>query len=70
MIVCVCEGVSDRTVRAHIQRGADSVAALGQCCRAGIDCGRCRDMLRTLVAERGLARAADAPLPLSEPEAT
>ncbi|MCA9517904.1 MAG: (2Fe-2S)-binding protein [Myxococcales bacterium] len=70
MIVCVCEGVSDRVVRAHIQRGSDSVEALGQSCRAGTDCGRCRDMLRTLVAERALQRASTAPLKLPEPEAT
>lgn len=63
MIVCLCEGVSDRDVRSSIQRGSDSVAALGQSCRAGLDCGRCRPTLRDLLAERIPGRADGPDLP-------
>jgi bacterioferritin-associated ferredoxin len=52
MIVCMCEGVSDREVRATIQAGARSMGELGRGCRAGLDCGRCRDMLRGMLGER------------------
>jgi bacterioferritin-associated ferredoxin len=46
MIVCICEGVSDRVIRARIEEGAASVSELGRRCHAGQDCGRCRAMLR------------------------
>jgi bacterioferritin-associated ferredoxin len=51
MIVCVCEGVSDRTVKASIQSGAKSVHELGRKCGVGLDCGRCRAMLRGMLGE-------------------
>jgi len=57
MIVCVCEGVSDREIRAAIQRGADSLDSLGQSCRAGTDCGRCRQHLKGMLRERVAARS-------------
>jgi len=64
MIVCVCEGISDRIVRASIQSGAKSVPELGRKCGAGLDCGRCRAMLRGMLGEgcdrqspEGLAKA-------------
>ncbi|MCC6623009.1 MAG: (2Fe-2S)-binding protein [Deltaproteobacteria bacterium] len=59
MIVCVCEGVSDREIRASIQQGATSVNELGRRCRVGLDCGRCRDTLRGMLGERVHGRAQD-----------
>ncbi|MFT7582514.1 MAG: bacterioferritin-associated ferredoxin [Myxococcota bacterium] len=59
MIVCLCEGVSDREVRASIQRGADSVREISQQSRAGTDCGRCRSQLRQMLQERALSRDRD-----------
>ncbi|TNF30569.1 MAG: (2Fe-2S)-binding protein [Deltaproteobacteria bacterium] len=56
MIVCVCEGVSDREIRGAIQHGADSVEAIGRACRAGTDCGACRRHLAGMLRERRAAR--------------
>ncbi|PKN59042.1 MAG: (2Fe-2S)-binding protein [Deltaproteobacteria bacterium HGW-Deltaproteobacteria-14] len=63
MIVCVCEGVSEREVRAAIQRGADNLQALGQACRAGTGCGRCRQHLVGMLRERVAARDDERPAP-------
>jgi len=52
MIVCVCEGVSDREITANIQAGASSLNELGRRCQAGLDCGRCREMIRGMLGER------------------
>jgi bacterioferritin-associated ferredoxin len=51
MIVCVCEGLSERNIRSAIQSGARSVGELGRRCGAGLDCGRCRAMLRGMLGE-------------------
>ncbi len=57
MIVCVCEGITDREVRERAQRGCASLDQLKQHCRAGGDCGSCRADLRRLLREsRALAR--------------
>jgi len=61
MIVCVCEGVSDREIRASIQQGASSVSELGHRCKVGLDCGRCRDMLRGMLGERAPRQATPVP---------
>ena len=59
MIVCVCEGVSDREIAANIQAGASSLSELGRRCQAGLDCGRCREMIRGMLGERRRACATD-----------
>ena len=50
MYVCLCKGVSDRTIRAQIEQGASTVEEIGACTGAGTKCGRCRpeiaEMLR------------------------
>jgi bacterioferritin-associated ferredoxin len=42
MIVCLCKAVSDRQIRAAIQRGADTLDAVQRTCGAGAGCGACR----------------------------
>jgi bacterioferritin-associated ferredoxin len=59
MIVCVCEGVSDREIKANIQAGASSLTELGRRCRAGLDCGRCREMIRGMLGERARCRGTE-----------
>ncbi len=59
MIVCVCEGVSDREIKANIQAGASSLSELGRRCRAGLDCGRCREMIRGMLGERAHCRGTE-----------
>ncbi|HET6146533.1 MAG TPA: (2Fe-2S)-binding protein [Polyangia bacterium] len=49
MILCLCKGVSDRTVRLAIASGAQSVEAVGARCGAGTDCRSCRHAIQDLV---------------------
>lgn len=51
MIVCLCHVVSDRTIRARIAEGAQSVDDIGETCLAGTGCGGCRDQLEELLKE-------------------
>lgn len=41
MIVCVCHGVSHRTILEAVASGASDLEALGRACGAGTDCGSC-----------------------------
>jgi nitrite reductase (NADH) large subunit len=49
-MICNCHRVSDATLRAAIEQGADSVAALSAATRAGTGCGSCKPELAQLVA--------------------
>jgi bacterioferritin-associated ferredoxin len=49
MIVCLCRGVSERTVRLTVVVGNDSVEAVGDACGAGTGCGACLDDLQRIV---------------------
>ncbi len=51
MIVCLCEGLSDRQLRRAIEEGCDSVAALAQRTRAATGCGMCACDLKQLLLE-------------------
>ncbi len=51
MIVCVCEGISERTVRESISTGANTLKGVGRSCGAGTDCGMCRARIRQLLRE-------------------
>lgn len=51
MIVCICEGVTDRDVRDAARRGAVTLATLQQQCGAGGDCGQCRAELRRMLRQ-------------------
>jgi bacterioferritin-associated ferredoxin len=50
MLVCLCRGVSDREVREVLAGGATTLRQVGKACGAGIDCGSCRDLIRTMIA--------------------
>jgi bacterioferritin-associated ferredoxin len=52
MIVCICEGISDRTIQARIDAGDRTVRQLGRSCGAGSDCGSCSTHLRELLDRR------------------
>jgi bacterioferritin-associated ferredoxin len=45
MIVCLCEGVTEGTVRKLARQGASSVYEVGLACSAGACCGACRETL-------------------------
>lgn len=59
MIVCLCRGVSDRTVRLVVAQGAATPDAVAARCGAGGDCGGCRAMVEDLIEEgSGIGAAA------------
>lgn len=49
MILCLCRGISDHTVRTVISAGAHTVEEIERRCGAGGDCGACGDALESLV---------------------
>ncbi len=65
MIVCHCNAVSERRVRAAIRAGASSRAALTRRCGAGGLCGGCVPALEALLASES-ARRESAPEPAPE----
>ncbi len=49
-MICTCYQVREATLREAVAGGADSVAALGRCCRAGTNCGSCIPELKAFLA--------------------
>jgi bacterioferritin-associated ferredoxin len=52
MIVCLCEGLSDRVISQHIRQGRASVRDLARATGAGTHCGACACDLRRMLTER------------------
>jgi bacterioferritin-associated ferredoxin len=57
MMVCLCEGVSERKVRKAIEHGATTVEAVAATCRAGGCCMGCHPTIESLIAEHAPAGA-------------
>jgi bacterioferritin-associated ferredoxin len=55
MIVCLCKGVSSRTILAEIRRGNCTLKGVAQSCQAGTGCGACVQQIRELIATGGAA---------------
>ena len=51
MYVCICKGVTLGTVREVIGDGAATVDEVERRCRAGGDCGACRETIAELIAD-------------------
>jgi bacterioferritin-associated ferredoxin len=49
MVVCLCKGVSDKTIRWHVQNGQKSLRDVMRACNAGSDCGSCVCQVRALI---------------------
>ncbi len=49
MYVCICRAVTEETVRAAIQDGAQSVEAVTAACCAGDDCGSCHQVIEDMI---------------------
>jgi bacterioferritin-associated ferredoxin len=49
MIVCLCKGVSSRTILDEARRGACTLKQIRQACQAGTDCGACVRQIRQLL---------------------
>ncbi len=58
MIVCLCEGLSERALQQRIRGGATTVRALAHATGAGLRCGSCTcDLKRLVRRERHEAEA-------------
>jgi len=65
VIVCHCQGVSERQVRKAVREGARSVRQVARACRAGRMCGGCRPVISEIIS----SEASDAaPAPFSHVE--
>lgn len=53
-MVCACFQVGVKTIEKAITAGAHSVEAIGECCRAGSNCGSCIPEIKRLLAKRGV----------------
>jgi len=67
MIVCHCSGVSDRTVRSVVRRGAADRRSVARECGAAAGCGGCLATVEQII-EQELRRepSAGEPGPLAE----
>jgi bacterioferritin-associated ferredoxin len=54
MVVCHCNAVNDREIRAEILAGALDVDGVAERCDAGTRCGSCRPVVEALLAEHGV----------------
>ena len=53
MIICQCNGVSDRTIRNAVHNGASNHNDVVHACTAGKDCGSCAPAIAEIIkAER------------------
>lgn len=56
MIVCHCNGVSDRTIRKAVREGAATLRDVGFACGAATCCGGCADAVRQIVHAESVQR--------------
>ncbi len=54
MVVCHCNAVNDREIRAEILAGALDAEGVAERCDAGTRCGSCRPIVEALLAEHGV----------------
>ena len=55
MIVCLCKGVSSRTIQTEVRRGNCSVRGIARACQAGTSCGACVKQIREMIGASGSA---------------
>ena len=55
MIVCLCQGVSDKKVRRAVAEGATSRKKVTRACGAGAGCGGCHSSIREIIDEHHAA---------------
>lgn len=67
MIVCLCEGVSQRKVADAVAHGARSLDRLTRATGAGSSCGSCHNALRDLLATHAAAMPSHDRAALSAP---
>jgi len=57
-LICLCHGVSDRSIRSAVAAGADSIDEVGLACKAGTSCEGCHQAIDELVGEHLVMRSA------------
>ena len=64
MLICHCNGVSDRTIRRVVREGANSVREVGRACGAGTCCQGCTEVIGEIInaEQRRHASAEAAPM--------
>lgn len=65
MIVCHCNGVSDRHVRRVVRAGAVTASQVAQECGAGACCGGCREAIDEIVHSELAEATTETRLPLT-----
>ena len=53
MYLCLCHAISVNQIQKHLENGASSVEEVQRLCKAGTNCGCCRQQLEELVLGRG-----------------
>jgi bacterioferritin-associated ferredoxin len=51
MIVCHCQRVTDRAIRAAVRQGATTEEAIAEVCGAGACCGGCQPAVTEILSE-------------------
>lgn len=49
MYVCLCNGVTSKTVAEAVAQGASTTNQVAKACGAGADCGRCRRTVQAII---------------------
>ena len=57
-LICLCHGVSDRSIRGAVAAGADSIDEVGLACKAGTSCEGCHQAIDELLGEQLVVRSA------------
>lgn len=55
MIVCHCQGVTDRAIRRAVREGASTRRQVARACRAGTGCGGCRLAIHAILESEARA---------------
>lgn len=62
MIVCICNNISEKTIRRAVDNGATSMSALRDQLDVGNCCGKCNSCAKTILRECLEDKAGDAGL--------
>ena len=67
MLVCHCNGISDRTVRRMVRNGASTASQVGEACGAGTCCGGCVQTIDEIIDAESSSAEHDVIQPVSLP---
>lgn len=62
MLICHCNGISDRAIRHAVRNGAETPAEVARACGAGSGCGGCLKAVNQLIHTEA-AHHSEAPAP-------